>query len=419
MRNSHTEKLQQLIERISQLAALQFPEPLELIGDGSDLDAIVLGFNMLSEELEHSVVSKSSLEKSEAEFRSLYEQSQMGVAFIDTNGCFLNFNLNFQNFFNMKLSDVTGRSMLYIFNDVEDEQFVFLFSQLLSGKIERFQLEIKHKCEPDQFVFFVASFSTIKSKNGERLYYIVTILDMNETKRLQQALIESAKMSALGEMASGVAHEINNPLGIIQAKANQLLKKAQKNTLTTEILKSELEKIVNTTLRIERIIKGLRSYARSSEKDPFESTKLSNIVQNVIELSSEKLKSSNIRFDVDIIPDIEIECRLAQIEQVLLNLISNSHDAVEKLEDKWIRLEFRILDLKVQFILIDSGHGISKHLIDKIMQPFFTTKEVGKGTGLGLSISKGLIADHGGKIEYDQHSKNTKFVMTLPFRQST
>jgi C4-dicarboxylate-specific signal transduction histidine kinase len=103
---------------------------------------------------------------------------------------------------------------------------------------------------------------------------------------------------------------------------------------------------------------------------------------------------------------------------VLLNLLNNSFDAVRDLQDRWIHIAFELGPKDVAIIFTDSGAGIAEALAEKIMVPFFTTKEVGKGTGLGLSIAKGIVEDHGGTIVLDQDCSNTRFIVTLPFRQT-
>lgn len=106
--------------------------------------------------------------------------------------------------------------------------------------------------------------------------------------------------------------------------------------------------------------------------------------------------------------------RQAQIEQVLLNLLNNSFDAIQSTPDRWIHITARLENHRVLILVTDSGTGIPNDVQQKMLQPFFTTKEVGKGTGLGLSISKGIIEDHQGQLYYDPKNKNTCFVIDLP-----
>lgn len=245
------------------------------------------------------------------------------------------------------------------------------------------------------------------------------LMRANELMEQQQkALAHSAKMSALGEMAGGIAHEINSPLSIITLHANQLERMQRRGTLTPEELEKETKLISNTAMRIGEIIKGLRSFAREGESDPFEQVAVSRILQDALVLCQTRFRHHHIRLDVDTVPDnLFIECRAVQIAQVLINLLNNAHDAVISLRERWVKLEVKDLGERVQIAITDSGLGIPPSIAEKIMQPFFTTKEVGKGTGLGLSISSGIAISHNGRLELDSSSTNTRFLLTLPKQQ--
>jgi signal transduction histidine kinase len=229
-------------------------------------------------------------------------------------------------------------------------------------------------------------------------------------------LIQSSKMASLGEMASGIAHEINNPLMVIQGKVKQIQRELEKENIQNDNLHLNLNKIGNTVDRINQIITGLRNFSRSAEKDPLLEEELSFVIENTVSLCTEKFKISAINFDIQTCPNVKIKCRRSQISQVLLNLLSNSFDAINTLDEKWIKIKFQLLDFdrKIKIEIIDSGKGISAEIAQKIMDPFYTTKEVGKGTGLGLSISKGIAEDHGGVLEYNPENENTTFHLILP-----
>ncbi len=234
----------------------------------------------------------------------------------------------------------------------------------------------------------------------------------------QIKIIASAKMSSLGEMASGVAHEINNPLAIIHARADQLKEMLGEDQLDREKILWGLERIRTTADRIARVVKGLRSFARNGERDPFALASVSQIVEETLELCREKFKKRGIEIKVTELPNIEIECRAVQISQVLLNLLSNAYDAIQGNQDAWVEIGIRQTGEQVEFLVRDAGSGIRPEVAAKIMQPFFTTKEVGEGTGLGLSIAKGIVEDHRGRLEYVAESPNTLFKFILPVQQA-
>ena len=235
-----------------------------------------------------------------------------------------------------------------------------------------------------------------------------------ERKRSELKLFHSAKMASLGEMAAGLAHEINNPLAIIQAKSNLLMQMIESKKFDQDKLKEGLEKIVHTTTRISKIISGLRLFSRDSSKDPMSHFLVSKVVEETIELCNERFKNYDIKVKINGERNVPMFGRATQLSQVLLNLLNNAFDAVVNLKERWIEISYFIEDNHVKIEVVDSGLGIPAEISEKMLQPFFTTKEVGKGTGLGLSISKGIIEDHSGKFYYKQKANHTCFGIELP-----
>lgn len=231
----------------------------------------------------------------------------------------------------------------------------------------------------------------------------------------QKRLAHAAKMSALGEMAGGIAHEINSPLAIVTVRANQLERLQARGQLTPEAVTQEAQLIAKTAKRIGDIIKGLRAFAREGSDDPLETASVAELVDDALVLCQTRFKNNNVSLKIDVIDKgLHIECRAVQITQVVLNLLANAYDAVAKLDERWVSLQVLDRGDSVELTVTDSGHGIDEDIQAKIMQPFFTTKGVGRGTGLGLSISKGIVEAHQGKLELDATAPNTKFVLTLP-----
>lgn len=239
------------------------------------------------------------------------------------------------------------------------------------------------------------------------------------TRQLEDAqatLVASSRMSAIGEMAGGMAHEINNPLQIIHGKVYQLRMQAESGRLDIARLSRDTEIIESTVLRIARIIKGLRSFAREGAGDPFEPASVKSLIEETLELCAARLKHHgvDVRVSDDIDENLTVECRPTQIGQVLLNLLNNAYDAIDSLPEKWVKIEVEDRGADVRILVTDSGSGIPESVRKRIMEPFFTTKEVGKGTGLGLSISRGIMERHQGSLAIDPDRANTCFVITIP-----
>jgi signal transduction histidine kinase len=238
---------------------------------------------------------------------------------------------------------------------------------------------------------------------------------MSEKARHQEtALRENSKMIALGEMAGGVAHEINNPLAIVRTKASQLRRLIASDRFEKTQSISFLQEIEDTSIRMSKIVDGLRTFSRSSSNEIKAPIQLSKLLSDVQGLCQERLNNSGVKLEIKVIEDIELNCRAVQIEQVLVNLINNAFDAINGTNAPWISLEVKKTNDKIEVLVTDSGSGIPDKIADKLMQPFFTTKPVGKGTGLGLSISVGIAESHGGSLILNRQSKNTQFILTLP-----
>lgn len=239
-----------------------------------------------------------------------------------------------------------------------------------------------------------------------------------EIEQMRYKQLLTSKMASLGEIAGGVAHEINNPLTIISGVAEQLIRYADSNRMTPELLKKSAERIHQTTDRIATIIKGLKAFARDGEQDPLTSYSVNQIIRDSLPYIEPKIKKGTIDLRWTTGPDFQIECRPVQISQVIVNLMANACDAIQSFEERWVSIDVIEETKGVSILVTDSGTGIPKVIAEKIMEPFFTTKDIGKGTGLGLSISKSIVEDHSGLFFLDENFPNTRFVIRLPFRQN-
>ena len=269
------------------------------------------------------------------------------------------------------------------------------------------------------------SFHPFRNIDGEVRGVIVAAFDVTSRKRMDELVerqrgivINAARMSALGEMASGIAHEINNPLAIIAGKTQQLLRRIDGGEVDIVLFRQQLRVIESTGTRIATIIRGLRSFARDGQKDPFEKSSVKAMIDDTVALCQSRFANHDVQLEV-LSPenDIAIDCRAVQITQVILNLLNNAYDAVKLLPEKWVRLSIQETPDEIVFVVTDSGSGIPALIRDKILTPFFTTKVAGEGTGLGLSIATGIAKDHNGKLEINGDSPNTCFWLTLPKTQ--
>ncbi|MDO9182202.1 MAG: ATP-binding protein [Bacteriovorax sp.] len=258
----------------------------------------------------------------------------------------------------------------------------------------------------------------IKKRNEDLKHYTENLERMvtertGELESMTVKNVNSSRLAAVGEMASGMAHEINNPLAIIGGQVYKLKAMFKANNQLEEY-EAPLKAMTMMIERIAKIIKGLKNISRDGQADPLVEFSVRTMMDEIIFLTEMKIKSHDIKFDVAIDPSVELAIgREVQISQVLVNLINNAVDAIRTIDQKWVKIEIADKFEFVEFKITDSGSGISTDISNKIMQPFFTTKEVGKGTGLGLSISRGIIEGHGGEFFYNNKCDNTQFVFTI------
>lgn len=243
------------------------------------------------------------------------------------------------------------------------------------------------------------------------------LLDTIQQQKIQ--LVESSKLAQLGEMAGGIAHEINNPITIIKGHAEHLQYILEKKDMEPSLLKRSTTVITNTVARVSAIVNSMRTLARDGSREPFESVDVVSILNDSLVFFREKLKIAGIELKESFTSkSIVIECRGVQLSQVFINLISNAKDAVEEMDQRWIHLAIEDGKESIRILISDSGRPIDPAIADKIMQPFFTTKPVGSGTGLGLSISRAIVNQHGGELNLNTESDHTQFVIELPKKQS-
>lgn len=229
----------------------------------------------------------------------------------------------------------------------------------------------------------------------------------------------SSRMASLGNMASQMAHEINNPLAVIIARAEQLQEQIQEKKISRSEFKSHLDRILHTGSRIQKIIKTLKSFVLWEEDQPVVWAPLESVILDVTLLIEQSIGTSGLQLKVQEIPKVEVRCRLAPLIQTIHNLLSNSIDALRGAEFGWIEIGFEIdktADKKVKIAVTDSGNGISPDTAKNLFQPFFTTKEPGQGIGLSLSLAHSILRQFQGEIYYNALSKNTQFVIALEQR---
>jgi PAS domain S-box-containing protein len=237
----------------------------------------------------------------------------------------------------------------------------------------------------------------------------------NERKVATALIIQTSKLATLGEMATSVAHELNQPLNIIRMAAGNSRRKVSSGTADSEYLNGKLNRIEQQTARAAAIIDHMRMFGRKAEEDPAP-VDPRKVVTNALGLMGEQLRLAGI----DLVTELADDCpavlgHIIQLEQVLLNLLTNARDAIAKSEGE-AKITLRVFsdDKGVRISAEDTGGGIPETVLPRIFEPFYTTKEMGKGTGLGLSIGYGIIRDMNGTITAENINDGACFTISLP-----
>ena len=284
------------------------------------------------------------------------------------------------------------------------------------------------------------------------LKMIQKTIEINEqSTELNNRLLQSEKLAALGQLSAGVAHEINNPIGYVSSNISSLNKyflkleelinlyddqfkkftsinepnhiNEYKKFINYDFIKEDTKFLLNETLegisKVKDIIADLKNFARTDTSENWQKVDLLKNLKSTLNIVNNEIRySSDVEIDMPDLP--EIECMPTQLNQVFLNLIVNAAQAAKPNQRGLIKISARKLNDSVVITFADNGQGIEKENILKVFNPFYTTKEVGKGTGLGLSVSHGIIQKHKGSIEVKSTvGVGTEFTITLPIHQSS
>ncbi len=369
-----------------------------------------------------------ALKASESMYRTLLNASPEGIIIMDTNGIIT------------EVSDITHEILgtenkkdfvgIHFFNFIPQEELKkfreVLHRTLIEGLVQNVEIILSRK--NSSRIMCELSTTLIQELNGEPKSYMAVIRDISQRKKIERQLIRSERMISLGEMASAMAHEINQPLLSISLGIDNIFNRIEKLKILDEsYFRDKSGKIFEDIVRIERIINHVRAFSRDQDNYIATSFSLNDSIKNAISLISEQFKNQNIkiieRLDKKLVPIIGNTYRF---EQVILNLLTNAKDALEEkakkskgdLEKIITIITYQNFD-KIYVEVRDNGSGIESDIIDRIMLPFYTTKETGKGTGLGLSISFGIIKEMNGTIDIESNPfTGSIFKISIPLNKS-
>jgi histidine kinase len=368
-------------------------------------------------DITHHKELEEELERSEKKYRDIFNNIRNPIFVLDADTLeIIDCNNSVQSVYGYGHDEIAGQSFLTLLPGNEQNRY--------AGELKRASVihQVK-QIRKDQEIIYVdlwVSFSEYPGKN----VLLVTTSDITQRLETEQQLIQASKMATLGEMATGVAHELNQPLAVIKTASRFFMKKVNKQEkIKDEILFTMSEEIDSHVDRATRIINHMRQFGRKSDPK-LDEIQINDVLEKSLEIFSQQLVVRGIEVDWEIEENLPlIMADAGRMEQVFINLLINARDAIE---DKWasnspqkgdkkITLMSRSEGQRVIVEVRDTGAGVAGSIVDKVFEPFFTTKDAGKGTGLGLSISYRIVHDLGGRIEVvSREGEGARFIITFP-----
>jgi len=347
--------------------------------------------------------------KGKQEWEQTFDSITDLICLIDPEYRLIRVNRTLAQKFNTLPEEIIGKKCYQIFHPELNAPCVECAHRQAMISQKPFTLERKSLISDE--IFLGSAFPRFNSR-GEFISSVYVLRDITEQKRLREQLVQSEKMAAVGQLVSGVAHELNNPLAGVMGYAQLLLMRSDLDDKT----QSYLNKISKESDRAKNIVNNLLTFARKHKPEK-KYLDINTVLEQTIVLRAYDLKVSSIQVHKDF--DAQLPRTMAdfyQLQQVFLNIFNNAEQAILESKGKGeIRITTKRLEDIIQIAFEDTGPGIPEENLHKIFEPFFTTKEVGRGTGLGLSISYGIIQQHNGKIyARSTPGQGATFIIQLP-----
>ena len=368
-------------------------------------DTRFLGF---TKDITNRKIAEQALRISEEKYRTMLNASPDGILLTDLKGLITDISeIGLELFGVDSRDDLVGKHFLrFVPSEEKDTLHEILEKTMNEGIAQNIEMRIKKK---NQTLFLSETSATlIQGSDGMPFSFMIIIRDISQRKKMETKQFHADRMASLGEMATGIAHEINQPLNIISMVMDKILFEAAKTeTISIEFLKIKSDKIFENITRIRNIIDHVRAFSRSHDDYVLTAFDINTSIENAVSMLMGQFKHLGISLKLQLEKQIpQIFGNTYKFEQVILNLLVNAKDAVIDKKAKLIEYPEMIVGIRSylenQFLIVevtDNGIGISNDDIHNIMLPFYTTKDSGKGTGLGLSICYQIVKEMDGTID--------------------
>jgi len=363
----------------------------------------------LNQNLEQLVTERSlALTRSEHKYRRIFEASKDMILSASADGSILDLNPSGFKLLGLDFHEINGLRLPGFFKD--PSQWRRMIKQVESqGFVPSTEIDLRIADGSIRRVVLSASLADEDAGQGRTIHFLVK--DIEQQRLMRAQLAQADKLASIGELSSGIAHEINNPLGVILGFTQLMMR----NRKADAHLYADLQTIQKHTRHCKAIVEDLLNFARTS-KPKKELCNIHDIITEVIHFIQQHTNTDKIGIETAFDPDIgPLLLDEKKIKQVFINLIMNARYAVDAQGTITVRTRKDPLFSDVVVQVIDNGSGIEKKNIERIFDPFFSTKPTGEGTGLGLSVSYGIIKNHGGHVDVESEpGQGTTFTVKLP-----
>ncbi|GEJ58153.1 PAS domain-containing hybrid sensor histidine kinase/response regulator [Anaeromyxobacter diazotrophicus] len=365
-------------------------------------------------QLEELTRAQEALRASEAKFRAAFESAGMGIHFVDAEGRILEHNSVLREMLGYSSDELRELSL----RDVLEPAYVAAgeadLRDLVEGRRDRVVEERRYRKRDGGILHAVVRATAVRDPHGAFQYVVGVVEDVTEKRALEAQLLFADRMSALGTLAAGVAHEINNPLAFVLSNLSYAIEELERGGGPTEVTRA-LEEAREGGVRVREIVRDLKTFSRPEER-PDEEVDLRAVLRSAMNLAHNEIRHRAL-LEVDLRPVPPVLASAHRLGQVFLNLLINAAQAIGEGQADRNRIQVVCRPFGPRQVLVevsDTGCGIPPEHLSHIFEPFFTTKPIGVGTGLGLSVCHGIVTGLGGDISVESRPGATTFRVSLP-----
>jgi PAS domain S-box-containing protein len=405
-----TKPIKQLIQGVQSAAVGDFTKTIKLPSQ-YEFSQLVGAYNQML----------ASLKKSEEHLRKVFLAADDAIMTTDQEGRITLWSESSERMFGYGKDHIVGEDLSTLHSPKMKPDLIKQMQES-AMKRGRWQGEIVYRNSKGHSFDGWCVMTTLTEETGEIIGYLSVVRDTTEKKQMEMQLIQADKMASLGELAAGVAHEINNPLSGVISNAEFLQEEIPSDN---EEQHEEIREIVENSQRIKTIVQDLLNFSRQKDSKTYAALDISEVITSSLNLTEHQIELDRIKIIKELGESLPpVRGSFNQIEQVFINLLSNARYALNQKypdshEDKTLLVRTDQVEQNgrryVRIEFLDRGTGIPEENVDKILNPFFTTKEQGQGTGLGLSISYNIIQEHLGTMQFEsKEGEYTKVIIDLP-----